>query len=37
MLLEIIIAMMAWYFLDNYTKIPWFWKFCIVWLIVTLI
>ncbi len=36
-LFEIIIAMAAWHVLDNYTTLPWFWKFCIVWLIIILL
>lgn len=36
-MLELIISIMSWYFLDKYTNIPWFWKFCIVLLILLVI
>ena len=36
-MLSFVICMMAWYFLNKYTDTPWFWKFCIVCLIMILL
>ena len=36
-LFGLLVSAMCWYFLDHYTTIPEFWKWCIVFLILWLI